>query len=198
MSPKVKWFAVYQICFTVLVDKLASAGLTGHSEFGITDSSVNPHATRIAREHDYCIAPKPINTRQLPSRLLRYVDEEAASDKAREASTDSVFNYGSAVLNDGLLMLNLRDAIHEGGLRIKCCWKFMLLYWWHAGHPKYVHEAVQLICALEAAASPRIARELLWCRTVNPRGISRTPEPNTKGLPSWNWAQHFKQYSRTS
>ena len=35
---------------------------------------------------------------------------------------------------------------------------------------KYAHKAVHLIGALQASASPRISQELLWCRTVNPRG----------------------------
>lgn len=60
-------------------------------------------------------------------------------------SQDGVFNYASAVLNEGLLLLELRDAIHEGdGPRIIPCWKFMLLHWRHAGHSKYAHEVVHL------------------------------------------------------
>lgn len=31
-----------------------------------------------------------------------------------QALPDGVFNYASAVLNDGLLLMELRDAIHEG------------------------------------------------------------------------------------
>ena len=32
----------------------------------------------------------------------------------RDSSPDGVFNYASAVLNDGLLPLELRNAIYEG------------------------------------------------------------------------------------
>lgn len=75
------------------------------------------------------------------------------------------------MLNDGLLLLELRDAIYEGdGLRIIRCWKFMLLYWRYTGHTKYTHEALQLTCAVQPCASPRIVHELMWCRTVNPHG----------------------------
>ena len=67
--------------------------------------------------------------------------------------------------------MELRDAIHEGDrLRILRCWKFMLLYWRHTGHTKYAHEAIQITCAVQDAASEQIVKELVWCRTVNPRG----------------------------
>ena len=116
--------------------------------------------------------------RKLPDWLVKLCDEQVASDGARESSPDGVFNYGSAVLNDGLVLLELRDAIHEGdGPRIIRCWKFMLLYWWHGGHTKYTSEAIHLIGAIQATASPRIAQELMWCQTVNTRGCSGTNIP---------------------
>ena len=103
--------------------------------------------------------------------MLELDDEEATPYRIQTFSPDGVSNYASAVLNDGLLM-EFRDAIHEGdGPRILRCWKFMLLYWRHTGHTKYAHEAIQLIlCATHGAASERIVKELVWCRTVNPRG----------------------------
>lgn len=56
------------------------------------------------------------------------------------------FNYASAVLTDGLLLLEFRDAIHEGdGQRIMRCWKFMLLYFFSSGHNKYALEAFNLL-----------------------------------------------------
>ena len=68
----------------------------------------------------------------------------------------------SAILNDGLLLLEFRDAIHEGdGPRIIRCWKFTLLYWKHAGHTKYGYEVIKVITSINAAASPRIVHELL-------------------------------------
>ena len=45
----------------------------------------------------------------------------------------------------------------------------MLLHWRHAGHTKYAYETIELISSVKAAASPRIAQELLWCRVVNTR-----------------------------
>ena len=102
---------------------------------------------------------------------MKCADEQAASTNIRQISKDGVFDYASAVLNDGLILLGPRGAIHEGdGPRIIHCWKFMILYWWHVGHTKYFNEAVQLISAIEALASQIIAHELIWCRTVNSRG----------------------------
>ena len=46
----------------------------------------------------------------------------------------------------------------------------MLLHWKHAGHTKYAYEKIELISSIKAAASPRIAHELLWCRVVNTQG----------------------------
>ncbi len=141
----------------------------------------NPHVSRIALEHNYCDQKEShTNTessaslkekRKLPEWMKLTADEKVASESIRNSSPDGVFNYASAVLNDGLIFLEFRDAIHEGdGPRIVRCWKFMLLYWHYKGHTKYAYEAVNLISAIEATASPRIVEELLWCRTVNPRG----------------------------
>ena len=43
----------------------------------------------------------------------------------------------------------------------------MLLHWKHGGHTRYAYEVIELISSINAAASPRIAHELLWCRVVN-------------------------------
>ena len=156
-----------------MVDKIASDLTSAKSTSECDDT--NPHVTRITFEHNYCKQEgnlrKPKHKRKLPDRIVKCADETVASEKSRESAPDGVFNYASAVLNDGLILLELRDAIHEGdGPRIFRCWKLMLLYWWHAGHTKYAHEAVHFIGAVKATASPRIAQELLWCRTVNTCG----------------------------
>lgn len=91
----------------------------------------------------------------------------------RQSAPDGpgVFNYSSAVLNDGLLLLELRDSIREGdGVRVLRCWKFMLLYWRYAGHTKYCLEAFRLLGSVSATATPRIAHEIVWCRFINSRG----------------------------
>ena len=136
----------------------------------------NPHAERIAIEHNYCSSGRSINSstaaqkkRKLP---LWLADAPTASLPVKKKVPDGVFNYSSAVLNDGLLLLELRDAIREGdGPRVIRCWKFMLLHWRHAKHTKYSLEALYLIAAVNATATQRIAHELIWCRFINTRGV---------------------------
>ena len=106
---------------------------------------------------------------------MKCAHEPAASTNIRQISKDGVFDYASAVLNDGLILFELRDTIHEGdGPRMICCWKFMILYWWH-GHTKYFNEVVQLISAIEVLASQRIAHELIWCHTMHLWGEAGIP-----------------------
>ena len=89
----------------------------------------------------------------------------------QKRAADGVFNYASAVLNDGLLLFELRDGIHEGnGERVIRCWKLMLLYWRYGGHTKYALEAVHLLGAVHATSTARVAHELTWCRSINKRG----------------------------
>ena len=170
----------------VLVDKVANINSLSKSgdqtpAHAAHHQQLNPHATRIAAEHCYTLshhvdagssstnAEKP--KRQFPSSFRKIADEEVTPYEVQKYSPDGVFNYASAVLNDGLLLLELRDAIHEGdGPRIIRCWKFMLLHWRHAGHTKYAHVVIQLVSAIQATAPPRIAHELVWCRIVNTRG----------------------------
>ena len=84
---------------------------------------------------------------------------------------DGVFNYACSILNDGLLLLKLRDAIHEGDSpRILRFWKFMLIYYKHAGHHKYALEAFNFLAQVNVVSSPRMKKQLLWSRVVNIRG----------------------------
>lgn len=125
------------------------------------------HHQRIASEHQYVAKPVP-KKRILPQWMLASTDKVTSPHEVKNLSVDGVFNYAS---DDGLLFMKLRDAIHEGdGPRIIRCWKFMLLYWKHAGHTKYAYEVIELISSIKAACSPRIAHELVWCRVVNTRG----------------------------
>lgn len=80
---------------------------------------------------------------------------------------DDMFNYQSAFLEIGLLVMNFYDAISEGdGLRVVCCWKFMLLYLKEDGSSsrKYALEALYLQCQVNALLSPRAAHRLVWNR----------------------------------
>ena len=130
----------------------------------------NPHAARVASEHNYVSCNRPAQRkRKLPQWLT---NAPTVSLSVKKLVPDGVFNYGSAILNDGLLLLELRDAIHEGdGPRVVRCWKFMLLHWRHAKHTKYSLEALHLIAGINATATERIAHELTWCRFINTRGV---------------------------
>lgn len=118
----------------------------------------NPHAVRIRWEHSYCVqistqvasehcyakvADKP--HRKLPQHLCTSMDVPHAVKSVCENVPDGVFDYACCVLNDGLLLLELRPAIHWGdGPGILRCWKSMLIYYRYAKHYKYALEAFNL------------------------------------------------------
>ncbi len=89
----------------------------------------NPHAARVLFEHAYtrdrtqCTkSPAPAKKRQLPGWLTDLEDRPHPSQAVHDTAPDGVFDYACAVLNDGLLLLEFRDAIHEGdGDRILRC-----------------------------------------------------------------------------
>lgn len=127
--------------------------------------------------------------RLLPQWLQASRDEPTATQSIHKKAPDGVYNYASAILNDGLLLLEVRDAIHEGdGPRLLRCWKLMMLYWRHGGHTKYALEAEHLLGAVHATATPRIANELTWCRFVINRGgvgnniVYGASQPHSEGL----------------
>ena len=103
---------------------------------------------------------------------MQYVDQERAPTNDRLITApDGVFNYASAVLNDGLLYLEFIDAIREGdGKRTLTCWKNLLLYFFSAKHYNYVKEAVYLLANINAAVSPKVAAQMTWSRFVNTKG----------------------------
>ena len=85
------------------------------------------------------------------------------SDKATySAAPDGVLNYASAVLYDGLLLLEFKDTIRGDGIRILRCWKVLLMYYRNANHTNYASEAFQFIAQVTATASPRVATQLLY------------------------------------
>ena len=93
------------------------------------------------------------------------------SDKQQRLAPDGVLNYSSSVLNDGLLMLELRDAIREGdGPRIIRCWKIMMIYYKYANHVNYTWEAFRMLATVYALGTPRLVHQLTWARVVNIHG----------------------------
>ena len=74
-------------------------------------------------------------------------------------------------MTDGLLLLEFRDAVHEGdGVRLLRCWRMLLLYFAFSGHTKYALEAFHLQAAVSATASLRVAQDLLNSRFINVYG----------------------------
>ena len=85
------------------------------------------------------------------------------SDKATySAAPDGVLNYASAVLYDGLLLLEFKDTIRGDGIRILRCWKVLLMYYHNANYTNYASEAFQFIAQATATASPCVATQLLY------------------------------------
>ena len=81
------------------------------------------------------------------------------------AAPDEMLEYATAVLNDGLLMLELHDAVHEAdGDRRRRCWKLM------AQHHNYAIEVFNFLALVGGVASPSVAHQLKWSSFVNRTG----------------------------
>lgn len=158
----------------------------------------NPHAFRVTMEHSYTSglpARQLSKKRTLPVWLRTQCDRPQPSHEVMEASPDGVFNYASAVLNDGFLLMEFRDAIHEGdGERALRCWKFMLPYFFATGHSKYALEAFNLLSHVHAAASPRLAHQITWSRTINTRGKQGHNVPVDLHMEHLNWSLKDNHY----
>lgn len=160
----------------VMVNELLDQDSEGASKtVEVKDTDSNPHVSRISHDHNYCIPDRSATSepakkkRKLPAWM---VDDRVVSPSVQKKVPDGVFNYSSTVLNDGLLLLKFRDAVHfGGGPRVIRCWKFMLLHWRYAKHTKYSLEALHLLAAVNATATERIAHELIWCGFINTRGV---------------------------
>lgn len=135
----------------------------------------NPHTNRINTEHSYHqsqLEALPSCSRELPSSLA-VQQPLVPSVSIRRVARDGVFDYGSAVLNDGMLLFEFEDAIREGdGERILRCWKALLIYFHAAGHSNYTKEAIMLQALVKASATPMVSAQLTWSRTVSIRGGS--------------------------
>ncbi len=94
-------------------------------------TTLNPIVHQINQEHCYdkfSALQQASQTHILPQAILRFEDRERVPTNIRmKNAPDGVFNYASAVLNDG--MLYLRCCIREGdGTRVLQCWKSLMLY----------------------------------------------------------------------
>ena len=65
------------------------------------------------------------------------------------------------MLTDGLLLLELKDAIRQGdGERILHCWRTLFLHFYASNHTNYAREAVRLQASVKAMATQCIAAQL--------------------------------------
>ena len=75
--------------------------------------------------------------------------------------------FTTTILNDGLLLLELWDAMHEGdGPQVLHCWMFCC----STSNMEGRLETQHLFRAVNAIATPRVASELIWYRLVNSGG----------------------------
>ena len=121
--------------------------------------------------HSKCCTYQCSEKENLPKWLKSQGDWPHASQVVHDTASDGIFDYACAVLNDGLLLLDFRDAIHEGDSeKVLCCWKFLMLYFCAAGHSKYALEAFPFFAKINGVTSPRLQQQLLWSRFVNSKG----------------------------
>ena len=132
----------------------------------------NPHLHSLTLDHQYGKSAPPKPSRRLPISITASLDQPVASHYVHCTAEDGVYTYTSAVLNDGLLLLEFKAAIREGdGLRILRCWKALLLHFHSANHYNYAKEAVRMIATVNALATPQVAAQITWSRVVNPTGL---------------------------
>ena len=140
---------------------------------------------RVKQEHNYSLVTSTADIdavsseRNLPLWLQMFglqPDQAVAGSSMTVpdlAAQDGVFNYAAAVLTDGLLLKQFRDAIHEGdGNRVQLCYKFILPYYYSTGHTKYANEAFHYLSSLmmDEVSSSSIATQIKWSRFVNTHG----------------------------
>ena len=85
---------------------------------------------------------------------------------------DGVNNYARAVLTDGLLLMEYRDAIREGdGNRVQICHKFLMPYFFATKHNKYALECFRYLCAVTTTSfGAEVASQVKWGRFINIHG----------------------------
>lgn len=133
----------------------------------------NPHLQRLCVDHAYQahVSTSPVVHRRLPPSISDFQDNVETSQSVRRVAEDGVRNYASAVLSDGLLLMEFKDSIREGdGPRILRCWKALLLHFYESNHYNYAKEAVRMLATVNALGTPRTAAQITWSRVVNPTG----------------------------
>jgi hypothetical protein len=85
--------------------------------------------------------------------------------------TDRRYEHTMALLWHGLNYKIRVDAIRENdGPRIITHWRFDLIDLFNKHHPKYVIMAAKLLLNVSGGGSERLAKQLMWNRTINVNG----------------------------
>ena len=109
--------------------------------------------------------------------LDKFVDVmyETSTSSKKVKDNDHILAYTTDVLSVGLLLMEFVDAIKEGdGLRILRCWRYFLPIFKASKQTNYSIEAFTFLAQYEYLLTPLMQQQLLWSRTVNTRGRSRT------------------------
>ena len=136
------------------------------------------HSERVTKEHSYSQRDSHDTTveatRHLPLWLQRFSHVNVELEVPEVAVPDGVYAYATAVLTDGLLLMEFRDAIHEGdGDRVHRCYKFLMPYFHCTGHKKYALECFRYLSSTSVQTtqlSPELATQVKWSRFINTRG----------------------------
>lgn len=127
------------------------------------------HDGKRRRDHEMSHDPPPIipdvkMTKEQPDTVLVKKDK------------DDMYNYNTALLNEGLLFMNYLDAVAEGdGDRIIRQYKYLMLICKADGHSKnYALECLHLLFQVFALLTPRDAHRLIWNRGVNNHNTTGT------------------------
>ena len=83
-------------------------------------------------------------------------DQEPPNDEANNEN-DNIYNYHNARLQCGLLVLNMMDAIKEGGgSQLVQCLKIVLLFEYKFRHTKYAYVLLLFFAKVNACLSKRM------------------------------------------
>jgi len=93
----------------------------------------------------------------------------------KDADKDYKFNYHSAKLTFGLILMEFKDSIKEGdGDRLFNLYRLLLLIYKNTGHYKYAYAVLLYIIKCISVLPPSEALRLKWNRFYNHRGVRGT------------------------
>ena len=124
----------------------------------------------------HSVNTSPVGESSNSSNTAEFTSEEQTTPA--EQKIDDRYNYATARLNFGMIVLTFDDAVKEGdGERILRCWKFVMLIFHDYKHTKYAFAALQLFFFSTCLLSKRLCHLLKWNRTVNNKRERGTISP---------------------